>query len=331
VRAHRHHVYSAPMKLGSLCLVSALLLACGGDPSDSNEDSDGSGGSNIDLGSGGSNVPGGAGGTGASSSGGGLAGGSGGAAASGGSEPNGIGGSEVDYYPVPVCDPVPPACPEKVIDGSRTLLSLEELEEMRGVTTITGDLVLRTVEDLSILDCLEDVGERLEIDVDGSLEGGLPRLNVVGYQVKLSSTFFNDVDEDEVSVDCAFQSLVEVNGQGSIDTYSGLTGELDLSRLTRVGAIRIKSSNLSRVKLPNGLRWGLQLAFENNEELRELTGFEQMEVVGGEDHTVDTYILRILENPLLSGCRAQEIETLFRDAQYPDSSIIVEGNGPGCE
>src|SRR5690606_14786054 len=124
-----------------------------------------------------------------------------------------------------VCDPVPPACPEKIFDGDLTIQDLEGLQGMEGVTMITGDLDVYGDEPLSILDCLEEVGGELFIQVDVSLFGALPRLRVVGDQLTLRSAGGISIKDDFTSVDCALQSLVEVYGQGSIDTSRGLIGE----------------------------------------------------------------------------------------------------------
>src|SRR5690606_12800949 len=152
------------MRYFSLCILSALLFACNGDPADSDEPSDGGGGSgSINLASGGratgGSSTGGAGGSPNSSSGGDTAG------ESGGSGTDGSGGSEGDSYPEPVCDPVPPACPEKILDGDLRVRNLEDFQEIEGVTSITGELDIGSVEMLSALDCLEEIGDELIIDV----------------------------------------------------------------------------------------------------------------------------------------------------------------------
>jgi hypothetical protein len=38
-----------------------------------------------------------------------------------------------------------------------------------------------------------------------------------------------------------------------------------------------------------------------------------------------------VNDPLLSGCRVQELVQALVDAGYPASSITIETNGSGCE
>ena len=217
-----------------------------------------------------------------------------------------------------------------VIDGDVRANSDTPASLVAGVTEITGELDISRGQDLSAFDCLETVGDNIELDADegDALEGAFPRLTTMGGGVRISGGL------SEVSVSCAFRALTTIgtywlNG-GHVDVSGDITGELDLASLVEFHSIRINNTKIERVILPsNGTFSILQLKFDADPRLSEVLGLENTTLVGRAED--DTYTLLIRNNPLLSGCRAQAIGQMFLDGGYTPASVIVENNGPGCE
>jgi hypothetical protein len=99
--------------------------------------------------------------------------------------------------------------------------------------------------------------------------------------------------------------------------------------LTLVRHIRIRGSLLTRLVLPSNATLNMgQFSLEDDPYLSEVAGFEGVTInsasVGG------TYSVRIVDNPLLSTCRANGIAKLFTDGGSPVESVTIMNNLP-CE
>jgi hypothetical protein len=311
--------------LGWACMglgCALLLVGCGG-----GDEGPGSGimtpkgGSGGGAGAGGSlslglTGGGGAGGTAGSGTGGALAG-----APNGGS-----GGPAVQLHTCPAT-PDPP-CPAKSLEGLVVADNEAEWAQLQGVTHIGGDFKVMSPLGLDSLSCLETVDGSLDLDffaeeAEASL-WGLRNLKTVGETI--------DIQPDEkLHVDCGLWRLNSVGADyftgGAIDVQGPLVGELNLSQLKVIKHIRIKGSALIRVTLPSSAKLTMgQLAFESNSALSQVLGFTGITfktdgiVVGG------AYTVRIVDNPLLSDCRARELAKVYQDAGASADAITIMGN-----
>lgn len=311
------------LNLGRLAIIctahGALAIGCG---SGSNSaDDEGTGGI---AGSGDGTATGGQ-----AASGGSSAGGNPGAGGDSGSGNPGAGGTtqEPATYPPVTCDPVPAACPTNVFDGDVTIDNLSPGTDFEGVTEITGSLDIDASAGLEGLDCLVTVRGDLSVSLQsgGSFENALPRLAFVGESVDLRVGNF----ADPVLFDCALPSLASIGTlllfSGNLDADGPLAGELNLSKLETFSSIRIDGTELERIVLPDDLSMSVsQLQVNNNRSLVELLGFDNMNLLGDPDPI--SYSLWIVNNRLLSSCRANEFGELFEEAGYATDSIHVRDN-----
>jgi hypothetical protein len=249
--------------------------------------------------------------------------------ASGGTTAGGTGNGGGPAVQLHTCPATPdPACPAKSLTGTVIADNEAEWAALAGVTHVAGDLKLMSPLGLDSLSCLETIDGSLDLDffaeeAEASL-WGLRNLKTVGATI--------DIRPDEnLYVDCGFSRLTSSGADyftgGAIDVQGPLVGELDLSRLKVIKHIRIKGSALTKVTLPSSTMLTMgQLAFESNAQLSQVLGFTGITfksdgiVVGG------TYTVRIVDNPLLSECRARELAKVYQDAGAAADSITVMGN-----
>lgn len=223
-----------------------------------------------------------------------------------------------------------PACPTKVVSGDVRADDAAGVAALMGVTSIEGGLSIGTEEGLDALSCLESVGDDLEIDLFGSRGDaslwGLRNIKTIGGGIDVSDSF------GKVYADCGFSKLESLGAAyatgGAVDCTSGLAGELDLSSLKVVRHIRLKNSELTRIKLPNAvsmLEMG-QLAFDDNPLLSDVSGFSGVTIKMSGIVVSGAYSVRIVNNPKLSDCRARELAALFTAAGYSAASMTISGN-----
>lgn len=308
----------------------SLLLGCGGGsggPGSTIATAGGSGGGNAGM-AGGLSL-------GDQSGGAGAGGAAGTTVTAGGPSIGGTDMSEVDPPTVQLhtCPATPdPPCPSKMVSGDVRVDDAAGAAALQGVTSIEGRLSISTEEGLDALSCLESVGDDLEIDLFGSRGDaslwGLRNLKTIGGSIDVSDSF------GRVYADCGFARLEKLGEKyitgGAVDCTSGFAGELDLSSLKVVRHIRLKNSELTRVKLPNGvsmLEMG-QLAFDSNPVLSEVTGFSGVTIKMSNIVVSGTYSVRIVKNPKLSDCRAHELAALFSAAGYSEASFTISDNAP---
>jgi len=249
--------------------------------------------------------------------------------ASGGTTSGGTssgGGPTVQLHTCPAT-PDPP-CPAKTLAGTVIADNEAEWAALAGVTHVGGDLMLMSPLGLDSLSCLETVDGSLELDFfaeeDEASLWGLRHLKSVGETI--------DIKPDaSLYVDCGFSRLASLGADyftgGAVDVQGPLVGELNLSQLKVNKHIRIKGSGLTKVTLPSSTMLTMgQLAFESNAQLSQVLGFTGITfksdgiVVGG------TYAVRIVDNPLLSECRARELAKVYQDAGASADSITIMGN-----
>jgi hypothetical protein len=72
------------------------------------------------------------------------------------------------------------------------------------------------------------------------------------------------------------------------------------------------------------------MRIENNLLLRNLDGLAGAALTGTSQLGSGFYSLRVIGNPLLPACRAEELGKQVLDAGYPAASITVSMNGPAC-
>jgi hypothetical protein len=319
---------------GSLWLVGVVglwLQGCGGnDAPASRVMSSGGGGmggmaGSLSLGSSGS------GGIAGGGAGGSTAGGAGGATA------GGAGGGNVDLPKAPdielhACPAEPePPCPALVLPGDVTISNDEDLAGLQGVTAVEGGLNLSGIGvSPTSLSCLETVGDDLEIrlfaaDMDVSL-WGLRNLRSVAGSIELSAGL------DRLYIDCAFRHLESVGERyatgGAIDTSGDVSGELDVSNLKRARHIRLRGGQLTRVVLPSDRTLNMgQLQIEDHDYLTEVAGFAGVTIQSA-SLVSGAYSVRIVDNPQLSTCRANELAQLFIAGGSPQETVTIEGNAP---
>ena len=96
--------------------------------------------------------------------------------------------------------------------------------------------------------------------------------------------------------------------------------------MSLVAALWRSNSDFSVVKLPSDrvLSMG-QLWFDNNRYLSEVSGFMGVTMAAGSG---GANAVRIVDNPRLSECRAQELAKSFTDAGVALSSVNIMNNLP---
>jgi hypothetical protein len=332
-----------PMGTGFRCVAvvgfCSALAACGRDAHSADEGEENGGSSIADAGqsSAGSAQGGSAGAAPHGGSGGGaggvgvgvggtLSGGAGGSAGAGQTE----GGAP--QVPLHTCPVTPePACPTKVHTGAVTVIKDSDITALEGVTSIEGDFVVLEGKGFDALHCLETVTGNVEISgaifSDDNL-WGLRNLKTVGRDLRITG------GQGRFYIDCAFRELENLgsdhNTDGSFDGESGLTGELDVSKLTRLRHFRIGSSDLTHISLPHsGIFEMTQLFVEDEPHLTDIDGFDAvtLTMIPGLDVTgFDS--ARFVNDPQLSECKAQAIAKLFLDAGFEAKSVVVMGNAP---
>lgn len=221
-----------------------------------------------------------------------------------------------------------PPCPTKSLDGSVVADNEAEWAALAGVTHIGGDLRLMSPLALDSLSCLETIDGSLELDVFAEEAApslwGLRNLKTVGETIDIRS-------DDSLYVDCGFSRLASLGADyftgGAIDVHGPLAGELSLSQLKVNKHIRIKGSALTKVTLPSNTMLTLgQLAFDSNPLLSQVLGFSGITLKSDGIVVSGTYTVRIVDNPLLSDCRARELAKIYQDAGASPDSLTIMGN-----
>jgi hypothetical protein len=243
----------------------------------------------------------------------------------------GAGGAIALLHQCPEATAPPEVCAQNRLEGSFSTRtgSLSELED---VTEVTGQLEITTLDGLDALRCLSRVGNDLTITPGASEVGtlwGLRNLVFVGGNLGLTTGGAG------VYVDCGLRNLESVGTAlstgGAIDFTSGGRGLLDLTKLLVVTHIRISGSALDRIVLPDDVTLTMgQVGLENNAQLTDVSGFQNVTIRRSPTQVSDAYSLRIVDNPMLSACRANELAQLWVDAGFSSTSIEISGNGPGC-
>jgi hypothetical protein len=225
-----------------------------------------------------------------------------------------------------------PSCPSKVLPSYQS--GTGTASTLQGVTEVTGGLEIGTVEELAQLDCLETVGDDLEIDFFGEDAPGpvtlwpLRNLRTTGGGVDIATS------SNEVWADCGLRNLQSLGEQyltgGAVDV-SGLRGELDLSSVQKVTHIRIKGSHLTKVTLPSNVALTMgQLFFTSNDELTTVDGFQGVALTQSSIQVTGALSVNITDNPTFSNCRANELKAIFVAAGFSEANMDVSGNLADC-
>lgn len=224
-------------------------------------------------------------------------------------------------------------CATKVHTGDVVVQSKEQAMALMGVTSIVGNLTVSPASNVEVsativdaFNCLETVGGDVSIDFS-SAQGdvslwGLRNLKTIDGNLKISNVL------DRTYTDCGLAYLQRVGllvaGTGSIEV-DGLAGALDLSQLSELNALHVMNTELASIKLPvSGMFYMSELEIENNRFLAEVAGFDAV--------TVDTDpaplgdVVRIVNNPRLSDCRAEKIGQLFIAGGADLADIALFGN-----
>jgi hypothetical protein len=253
----------------------------------------------------------------------------------GGSAPGGTGGSGGSSSGLVLhqCPTTPdPPCPARTFSGSFDTRN-GSLAELQGVTEISGTLTIRDLVGMEALSCLEHAGNDVTIDLfSGEAPEslwGLRNLRVVGGTLDIQP------GSQDVHLDCAFRRLESVGSRyltgGAVDVRGRLVGELDLSRVTEVTHIRIRSSKLTRITLPSNVTLTMgQLFLENNAALTDVLGFSNVTLERTGIVVSGAYSLRIVDNALLSTCRAVQFQQIFLNAGFGETTMEISGNAPDC-
>jgi hypothetical protein len=218
-----------------------------------------------------------------------------------------------------------------VLPGDVIISSDEDLAGLQGVTAVEGGLRLSGIGvSPDSLSCLETVGDGLEMrvfaaDTDVSL-WGLRNLRSVAGSIDLSAGL------DRLYIDCAFRRLESIGERyatgGAIDTSGDVSGELDVSNLTLARHIRLRGGQLTRVVLPSNRTLNMgQLQIEDHPYLTEVAGFAGVTIQSA-SLVSGAYSVRIVDNPQLSTCRANELAQLFIAGGSPQETVTIEGNAP---
>jgi hypothetical protein len=143
------------------------------------------------------------------------------------------------YVPCPY---YPPKCPEKIMSGG-IFTTNAQLEELRGVTTITGNLILNGFigqPDFSVFDCLTTIEGIFEIINNPSLTNisGFSALNSVGQNFGIGTN-------TSLTTISGFLALNSVGGFFEIINNTLLTNISGFSALKTVGQDFEISNNLA--------------------------------------------------------------------------------------
>ena len=237
----------------------------------------------------------------------------------------GGGGGAMPSITLHQCPTTPePSCPTKVLERY-TLTNPSDLE---GVTEVKTALNIYQPEELAALSCLETVDDDLMIDVFSPSQAlsfwPLRNLQKTGGGVEVSAGL------TEAWVDCGFSRLTSLGSAyvtgGAIDV-SDLSGKLDLSSVKTITHIRINRSNLTQVTLPSSAALTMgQLWFDTNPNLTTVDGFTAVMLKQSNIQVSGAQSLRIVNNPQLSTCRANQLQQLFLAAGFAAADMVISGN-----
>jgi hypothetical protein len=221
--------------------------------------------------------------------------------------------------------------------GDVKVTTKADLEALKGVGAIEGKLEIRitsgTVGFTEILDdlgCLGSVSGDVSVQFSNT-EGdvslwGLRNLTTVGGNLVVSNTFVRTF------TDCGLAKLVSVGpleGPAGHLEFDHVGGDLDLSKLTRFGELRVHDTELDTVKLPQSGTFEISyFQLSNNTFLRYVEGLREAAVQFVP--TSSTRGVQIVNNPSLPGCRVDELAQLFIAGGAAASDITKSANGP-CE
>jgi hypothetical protein len=320
--------------LGFVMAMSAV--ACGGSSAETHGSqvsaASGASGENSTGGQGGSlNLNTGAGGSsGGSTMTGGTPGAGGAPTSLGGSLSTGGGGGAMPSIALHQCPTTPePSCPTKVLER----YNQTNPSDLEGVTEVKTALNIYQPEELAALSCLETVDDDLMIDVFSPSQAvsfwPLRNLQKTGGGVEVSAGL------TEAWVDCGFSRLTSLGSVyitgGAID-LSDLSGKLDLSSVKAITHIRINRSNLTQVTLPSNAALTMgQLWFDTNPNLTTVDGFTAVMLTQSGIQVTGAQSVRIVNNPQLSTCRANQLQQLFLAAGFPAADMVISGNLPSCQ
>jgi hypothetical protein len=210
----------------------------------------------------------------------------------------------------------------------------EELAALKGIYRIEGKLqvtigadAMDAADALGELRCLQAVTGDVSIQFSNKAGDvslwGLRNLRTVGGNVSASNTFVRTY------ADCGLAKLEQVGGpemagRVELDRFGG---ELDLSKLSVVGDVRVRNTELTSIKLPASGNFALSyLQISNNSFLTTVSGFE--DVLVQFLPTSATAGVQLVNNPRLSDCRATELAQLFIAGGAKPSEITQSGNLP---
>lgn len=180
------------------------------------------------------------------------------------------------------CPYYPSKCPEKIMPGG-TFTTNAQLEEYRGVTTITGDLIIRNFigqPDFSVFDCLTTIGGLLNIRNNSSLTivYGFNALTSVSYGIPFviyTLGFLIQFNPVLNSIQ-GFNSLTQINGLFAIYENIALINVINFDNLqTVMDYVNIQfNTNLTNTPKFNALtKIGTFLTISNNSLLTNVSGF----------------------------------------------------------
>jgi hypothetical protein len=166
-----------------------------------------------------------------------------------------------------------PKCPEKIMPGG-IFTTNAQLEEYRGVTAITGNLLIDQYSgqpDFSVFDCLTTIGGSLRIDYNSALT------SIHG-----------------------FSALTTIGGDLGIGLNSALTSISEFTSLKTVGGFFIPSYNNSVLTSISGFTSlktvGGNFIIADNTALTTISGFTALKTVGGPANVI--YINIVLNEAL---------------------------------
>ena len=216
-----------------------------------------------------------------------------------------------------------------VFNGSVTVSASNPANNYQGVTEITGTLTLANADGIEAFACLEIAGGGLTVN-GGTMPTGAGPPSVFPNLRTSLGVAFRIFSSGTLAMDCALRSLESIPG-GYLDVLGGETGELNVSKVVGLQYVLISGTSLRRLVLPSNMAVRIgQLSIDRHPMLTEIAGFENVTLTPGTVDYGTYYSLRASGNPLLSSCRAQQLQQLFLGAGYPASSIIITGNGPAC-
>lgn len=246
----------------------------------------------------------------------------------------GVGTSAPPSVTLHACAMPEQPCATNVHMGDVVVRSQAEATALLGVTSIVGALTILSSGDddsstiVDAFNCLETVAGDVNIDFsdahgDASL-WGLRNLTTIDGNLKLSNTF------ERTYADCGLAYLQRVGllaaTSGSIEV-DGLAGALDLSRLGELSSLHVTNTELTGIQLPvSGMFDMSELEIENNPYLQEISGFEDVSI--RTEPLLLGDVVRIVNNPRLSDCRAERLGQLFVTGGAELADVVVFGNLP---